>query len=192
MTSTGDGEGAEGRPEEAADPDEPPQAPESPAPEASATEAGGPEPDGPAPRRPRLDDEDVARRWKELTADLQDLESLGDLASRDPLPEPRKPRPQPGPARAREWGPRDYGEPDEEADGFEPEEPAQLSAADPVLAIGWVAAVAPLVCLLLLVVFASPSRLLVMTLGAITLCGVGVLLWKLPTHRSDDGNGAVV
>lgn len=190
MTSTGDGEGAEGRPDEAADPAEAPPAAGPPTDEAAAAE---PEPgSSSASRRRPLDDDDVARRWKELTADLRDLESLGDLAERETLPEPRKPRPEPRPARA--LGPRDYVESaaDEDAGEYEPEEPARLSSADPVLAIGWVAAVAPLLCLLLLVVLASPSRPLVMTLGAITLCGVGMLLWRLPTQRKDDGDGAVV
>lgn len=187
MTSTGDGEGAEGRADDPADADSMPHAAEPPPADIAAN---GPEmPPAVGAQRPRLDDEDVARRWRELTADLRDLESLGAEADRETYPEPRKPRP----ARAREWGPRDYGEPeDPDGERFEPEEPAHLSAADPVLAIGWVAAVAPLVCLLLLVVLASPSRLLVMTLGAITLCGVGLLLWKLPDQRSDDGDGAVV
>lgn len=186
MTSTGDGEGSEGRPDDAADPADKDREPRA---------HGDRELTGPADlseRRP-LDDEDVARRWKELTAELQDLSSLGERAEREALPPPRKPRPEPG-ARPRQLGPRDYAEPAgaEDVNDFVPEEPAQLSSADPVLAIGWVAAVAPLLGLLFLVIFAAPSRLLVMTLGAVTLCGVGLLLWKLPTHRQDDGDGAVV
>ncbi|GAA4433105.1 hypothetical protein GCM10023169_39720 [Georgenia halophila] len=161
-----------------------------------------------------LDDATVAERWAELTAELGDLE-----VPEDPRRDDRSPRDRAAPdgaapdgaapgggatpddgdqapaPRARPLGPRDYIEiedPDEQR--FVPPEPGPLEHTDPVLTLGWVATIGSLLLGLVLFVLASPGGWVMLALGAALLCGVALLLWRMPANRDDDdhSDGAVV
>ncbi|MFC7406081.1 hypothetical protein [Georgenia alba] len=155
----------------------------------------GPSRDGASEPGP-LDDAQVAERWAELTAELGELEVPRDERSdRDPDLEAdgdgatatHQPRP---------LGPRDYLEQeDPDGDRYVPPDPEPLQHSDPALTLGWVATVGSLLVGLVLFVVTSPGRWVTVGLGATLLCGVGLLLWRMPAHRDedgDDGDGAVV
>ncbi len=182
----------------------------------------GPSRDGDTEPGP-LDDATVAQRWAELTADLGDLEvpdglredaetarGDGGSAGTDENPQTDVPQRRPdrdgaldpgafAPSRdlfaERALGPRDYLEPeDPDGDRFVPPDPEPIGGADPVLTLGWVATAGSLLAALVLVVLASPPRWLLLALGAALLCGIGLLLWRMPAGRDEDDHddGAVV
>lgn len=99
-------------------------------------------------------------------------------------------------------GPRDWDAGDEPADGddveggFVPPDPGPVLGGDPLLTMAWTAVIAVPVVLVASTVltYAVPTALFV-AICAVFVAGVGVLVWRLPSHHSpeDDGdNGAVV
>jgi hypothetical protein len=99
-------------------------------------------------------------------------------------------------------GPRDWaagGEPADDGDdedGFVPPDPGPVLGGDPLLTMAWTAVIAVPVVLVASTVltYAVPTALFV-AICAVFVAGVGVLVWRLPSHHSpeDDGdNGAVV
>lgn len=144
---------------------------------------------------PTSDADDVDARFAEITASLGDLtvppadaEERRSEGPADPAPPDAAPPPEPGP--------RDYVVQDDDEDGYTPPEPEPLSTGDPVVAIGWVAVLAPLVLVLVYLMLwrGMPAALLGLA-GVAFVLGVGVLVWRMPSRRSpedDDDNGAVV
>lgn len=144
-------------------------------------------------------DDEVDRRFAELTAGLADAVGIdvpsdeapspGDVGSAG-LTAPDEERAGPGDGLG---GPRDYSLAEEPDEGFEPPEPEPLGSAEPVMVLAWLgAAGGPLVFLLLVLLWPSaPSAAWWATLVA-TLAGWGVVVWRLPRHRDGDDDGAVV
>lgn len=126
-------------------------------------------------------DDEVDRRFAELTADLELAEPAPTVPDED-TPDGVGP------------GPRDYAlaeEPDEE---FEPPEPEPLGTADPLQLLGWAGAVGgPIALIVILVVWPSAPLLVWLTAAAATLAGWAVVIWRLPRSREDpDDDGAVL
>jgi hypothetical protein len=104
-------------------------------------------------------------------------------------------------------GPRDWaagGEPADEVDevdevddegGFVPPDPGPVLGGDPLLTMAWAGVIAvPIVLVASTVLnYAVPTWLFI-AIGAVFVVGVGVLVWRLPSHgpTDGDGNGAVV
>ena len=90
-------------------------------------------------------------------------------------------------------GPRDYSPPDEEDDDFEPEDPPSLAGAEPLLVLAWLGAVGgPLSLLLAAFFWQSAPLVLVLGVVAIFVASAVYLVMRLPQHRDDDDDGAVV
>ncbi|MDD9207803.1 hypothetical protein PU560_15205 [Georgenia sp. 10Sc9-8] len=129
-----------------------------------------------------LDDDAVQARWAEITA------HLGELGT---PPAPTGEEPAPTPPRAPS-GPRDYAvdEDEDEDDGFEPPDPGPVRATDPVVVLGWAAVAGSLLALIVLPLAWSPlPGLVVTTVIAVLVAGAGLLLWRMPRSRDDDGLG---
>ncbi|WP_127127526.1 hypothetical protein [Georgenia sp. SYP-B2076] len=154
----------------------------------------GPTGDGEHNPGESLDDDAVAARWAELTS------SLGEL--RMPASDDAAGVPQAAAAPTPPPGPRDYSsepldedddDPGAGIDGFVPPEPEPLTHADPALTLGWVATVGSvLVGIVLAVVWHPLPSGVLGGLGLILLAGVALLLWRMPDHRDDHSDGAVV
>lgn len=131
--------------------------------------AGSDEPDErPEPaEQPEPTDDEVDRRFAELTSAIQ----VG-----PPAP-----------------GPRDYAPPEDPEEPFEPPEPEPLDGVEPLTLAAWFAAVGgPLVGIVLLVVWPAAPALLWWTLLGLTLGGWAVVIWRLPRSRDSDDDGARV
>lgn len=127
-----------------------------------------------------LDDDAVQARWAEITAHLGDL--------RTP-PTPAGEEAAPAPSRA-PYGPRDYAVEDDDDEGFEPPDPGPVRATDPVVVLGWAAVAGSLLALIVLPLAWDPLPGLVVTaVIAVLVAGAGLLLWRMPRSRDDDGWG---
>lgn len=91
-------------------------------------------------------------------------------------------------------GPRDYSPPeDENDDDFEPEEPPSLAGAEPLLVLAWLGAVGgPLFLLLAAFVWRSAPLLLILGVVAAFVASAAYLIMRLPKHRDEHDDGAVV
>lgn len=165
------------------------------------------EPRGGSAGREPTDDE-VDRRFLELTAGLGAESLVGDDgptddpdASHEPdlRAEPAEPstagavEPSP-PSRPAAGGPRDYSLVDEPDEAFVPPEPEPLSTAEPLLVVAWLgAAGGPLVFLVLVLLWPAAPALVWWTTLVATLAGWGLVVWRLPRTRDGGGDdGAVV
>jgi hypothetical protein len=150
----------------------------------------------PLPAEP-LPDADVDTRWAELVSQLGDLE----------VPPAAPEVTAPDRVVARSAGPRDRPttpevEALEDAEShFVPPDPGPVvTGRDPLVTLAWVVVVAVPVLTLLAVVLrpAVPALHLPGWTGAVAAaafaCAVGVLVWRMPTHRDPDDrdDGAVV
>jgi hypothetical protein len=136
---------------------------------------GEPQPD---PDHDGPSDDEVDRRFAELTAGFD-----------TPQPAPADPTP---PAVS---GPRDYVVADEIDEPFAPPEPEPLGTADPLLLIAWIGAVGgPIAFILLLLLWSTAPGIVWLTALCVMLAGWAVVIWRLPRSRDDAGNddGAVV
>jgi hypothetical protein len=90
-------------------------------------------------------------------------------------------------------GPRDYT-PEEEDDGYVPEDPPSLAGAEPLVVLAWIGAVGgPLALLLSAFIFRSIPMLAIVGIVAVFVASVVFLLWRLPSERGDDhDDGAIV
>lgn len=159
--------------------------------------------------------------WRDLVARLESTESLPD-GLEDTQPSRRPPggssRPgqspphggpsrrdeSPGPAhqdppvphrygQGHPGGPRDYT-PEEEDDGYVPEDPPSLAGAEPLAVLAWIGAVGgPLALLLSAFFFRAIPMLAVVGIVAVFIASVVFLLMRLPSERGDDhDDGAIV
>ncbi|HEY3437512.1 MAG TPA: hypothetical protein VGK35_07475 [Actinotalea sp.] len=153
---------------------------------------------------------DVEARWLEIVEQLTTADPTADPAPRasrrrddpaavEPTPEAGTP---PGgyarivrgvdPERFRAWTP----DPDvEEAeDHFEPPDPGPVLSGDPLLTLAWTAVVGvPLLLLFSVVAWRDIPTWLLEGAGVAFLCGVALLVWRMPKDRDDtSGPGAVV
>ena len=126
-----------------------------------------------------LDDDAVQARWTEITAHLGELDTSPTSAGDEPAPAPsRIPR-----------GPRDYAVEEEDGD-FEPPDPGPVRPTDPVVVLGWAAVAGALLALIVLPPIWHPlPGLVVTTVIAVLVAGAGLLLWRMPRSRDDDGLG---
>jgi hypothetical protein len=148
----------------------------------------------PAPEPPDRDpveggptDDEIDRRFAELTADLELDATLAEVpdAEGDALSEP---------ADAVGHGPRDYALAEEPDEVFEPPEPEPLDSADPLQLLGWAGAVGgPIALILVLVLWPTAPSLVWLSAIGVTLVGWGVVIWRLPRSRKEsDDDGAVL
>jgi hypothetical protein len=153
---------------------------------------------------------DVEARWLEIVEQLTTADPSTDPAPRagrrrdDPAavePSPEAGTPPSGyarivrgvdPERFRAWSP----DPDvEEAeDHFEPPDPGPVLSGDPLLTLAWTAVVGvPLLLLFSVVAWRDIPTWLLEGAGVAFLCGVALLVWRMPKDRDDSsGPGAVV
>jgi hypothetical protein len=142
------------------------------------------------------------RQWNDIVAELTTPVPGGPSEPPDrpsePLPDTDDPSAAPA-APVRATGPRDWPttpevEALEDADShYEPPDPGHVLGRDPLANLAWVlVTVAPLVMLVTLLVARPFPRLLGEIAGAAFLAGVGILVWRMPRDRDDDGPGAVV
>lgn len=150
---------------------------------------GAPEPE-PEPRDRSASgptDEEVDRRFAELTAGFESPLPPSATASGSTS----APTTTPGTV----GGPRDYAVADVPEDGFEPSDPEPLSSADPVLVLAWIGAIGgPIAFILLLILWQSAPAIVWLTALTALLAGWTVVIWRLPRsrNRSDDDDGAVL
>ena len=90
-------------------------------------------------------------------------------------------------------GPRDWLPPPEPEEPFVPPEVPPIGG-DPVLTLAWFGAVGgPIMMIVILVFWSTAPRFAIAVCAAVFLASLGVLLWRMPTERSDDDDdGAVV
>ncbi len=89
------------------------------------------------------------------------------------------------------WGPRDHEAPDEGE--FVPEELPSLSQSDPAIMASWIgAAGGPLFLVFSAIFWRQAPLLLIVGVIIAFIAGTGYLFYRLPSHRDDDGDGAVV
>lgn len=181
------------------EPDEPGEKSAGPHDTGSGSEPVDPGPDpsegaGPVP-------DDIEARWKQIVADLGDLDVEGatepfDDGTDEPvdgstsvpvlLAEPTEPR---------SWRPDPAVE--EAENHFVPPDPGPVLGGDPLLTMAWAAAVGvPVLLIVVAVVWRDVPMSWLAAAGAVFLAGVGLLLWRMPHGDDDDPNdndpGAVV
>jgi hypothetical protein len=115
------------------------------------------------------------------TSTFRDFDPLG--VWRAPSDTPSQPAPS---------GPRDYAAPDDE-EGFVPADPPSLAGSDPAIVAAWVGAAGGPVFLFLAAIFWRdiPLVVIIAVISAFIACA-GYLVYRLPNHRDDDDDGAVV
>lgn len=128
-----------------------------------------------------------------------DDEVWRDLVSR--LSEPGPPAPPaaghtpelPGPPR-NEAGDRDaVSEPEDDVDGFVPEEPPPLGVGNPLLVLAWCGAVGgPLFLLGMAMFWRSAPLAAIVAVLVLFLASVAWLVFRLPSSRDTDDDGAVL
>lgn len=161
--------------------------------------AGPSEGNDPPRRRHEPTDAEVRQEWAKITADLAEL---GDLTGStnfadddEPItpPTPRlgdMPRSTPGAGTA---GPRDYTPTESDDEGFTPPDLPSMGRTDPLPTLAWAAALGgPIALVLLLIFFTSAPLWVYLAISAVALIGWGLLFWRMPRHRNDDDNGAVL
>lgn len=95
-------------------------------------------------------------------------------------------------------GPRDAPRPpddvgDDVASHFEPPEPAPVLGRDPLLTLGWgVVVLVPLAIIASLVLRLPVPPVVLQVAGAAAVLALVLLWWRMPSHRDDDDQGAVV
>ena len=98
---------------------------------------------------------------------------------------------EPGTQAPAAWGPRDHEAPDEGE--FVPAELPSLSQSDPAIMASWIgAAGGPLFLVFSAIFWRQAPLLLVVGVIIAFIAGTGYLFYRLPSHRDDDGDGAVV
>ncbi|GHG51470.1 hypothetical protein GCM10011331_15130 [Flavimobilis marinus] len=179
-------------------------------------DAGPPEPDLPDRGSPGHDPHPAAGTEGEPTApaapapgtatDAAFAEIVAGLADLGQPPRRGAPAPdEPGSAMpfavapwVRSSGPRDAPRPsddvgDDVASHFEPPEPAPVLGRDPLLTLGWgVVVLVPLGIIASLVLRLSVPPVVLQVAGAVAVLALVLLWWRMPSHRDDDDQGAVV
>lgn len=92
-------------------------------------------------------------------------------------------------------GPRDYDDPDPEDDDgdFVAPDPGPVLGAPTPNTLPWAGAVGgPIAVLLMLVLWPGAPPAAYLTAMVATMAGLLTLWWRLPVHRHDDDDGAVV
>lgn len=158
-------------------------------------------------------DEEV---WLDLVARLEHMDEDGNTRDADAEREPAAPQEDPAPGhgvpgpagspaeRTRAIfenqplsmsGPRDYAAPEEDEDdgGFTPPEPPPLGSGEPLVVLAWIGALGGPLMLLLFAMFWRGAPL-AMVLGTIALFAgsAAYLLFRLPSHRDENDDGAEV
>jgi len=103
------------------------------------------------------------------------------------------------PAAGRDWdGTSQYDDAEatvDEAEAFQPPDPGPVLGGDPLLTMAWLAAAGmPIFLLVVLIAWSGAPAALVQAACVVFVLGVGVLVWRMPSHRDpgDDDTGAVV
>lgn len=149
--------------------------------------------------------------WASIVARLADVDAPADPpvdqprggrtlrpARRTGDEEPAAELPPPPPLTGRDWdGTSQYDDAEDAVDELEhfvPEDPGPVLGGDPLLTLAWGAAVgAPLLLLVVAVVWRDAPSLLVRAAVVVFLVAVAVLVWRMPHRREpSDGDGAVV
>jgi hypothetical protein len=155
-----------------------------------------PEPDD--DREPTPDADDVDLKFAEITAGLGDFTLPPDephAGHVDDEPEDARP---PAPV---DPGPRDFtlgpevDVEDGEEPGYQPPDPPSITGADPLLALGWVGVVVPIVLVFLYLMLWRDMPVGLLVLGGFAfVLSVGLLVWRMPSSRDPDDHddGAVV
>ena len=161
-------------------------------------------------------DEEV---WRDLVARLEHMDAGetsrdgGDRESpapqEDPGPGQQAGVPGPGPAgspaeRTRAifdnqplpmTGPRVYAAPEEDEDdgGFTPPEPPPLGSGEPLVVLAWIGALGgPLMLLLFAMLWRGAPLAVVLGTIAVFAGSAAYLLFRLPSHRDENDDGAEV
>lgn len=101
--------------------------------------------------------------------------------------------PESGRAVTPPGGPRDYVAAEDGEEGFIPPEPPPLGAGDPMVVLAWIgAAGGPLALLLASMFWRSLPAAAIVGIVAVFIASVGYLVYRLPQHRENDDDGAVV
>lgn len=101
---------------------------------------------------------------------------------------------QPGPEHASDLGgPRDFSLAPEPDEGYIPPEPDPIDVSDPFRVSAWVATIGGPLALLALAIF-WPSAPPGAWIGCLVVAVLGgaALAWRLPRHRHENDDGAVV
>jgi hypothetical protein len=89
-------------------------------------------------------------------------------------------------------GPRDWLPPPEPEEPFIPPEVPPIGG-DSVSTLAWFGAVgSPILMIFIFVFWSDAPRFAIAVCAVAFLASLGVLLWRMPTERSDDDDGAVV
>lgn len=89
-------------------------------------------------------------------------------------------------------GPRDYS-PEEDEEDFEPEDPPSLAGAEPLVVLAWLGVVGgPLALLLAAFFWRSAPLPAVLLVVAVFVASAVFLIMRLPQHRDDNDDGAIV
>ena len=160
-----------------------------------------PDPERPDPGRSGADPDDdgttgdlgpqeIEEAWAEIVSDLGSMPS--DVAGDSPRHPTATPDDGPSVVDPIHADPRGWVADDD--DEFEPPDPGPVLGGDPLLTLAWVGAVAPpLLLMAVVVLWQSVPTLVLQIAGVVFLAGLGVLIWRMPARRDDDGGpGAVV
>jgi len=90
-------------------------------------------------------------------------------------------------------GPRDQAPVEDDDEGFVPPEPPPLGAGDPLVVLAWIgAAGGPLALLLASMFWRGLPAVAIAGIVAVFIASVCYLVFRLPHHRENDDDGAVV
>ena len=156
---------------------------------------------GADPHDPTPTPDDVEARWLEIVARLEVSGERRDVAADavGPTGQPSTGTPDharvirpAAPTGPRAWAPDPAVE--EAEDHFEPPDPGPVLSGDPLLTMAWAAVIGmPALLLVAVIAWRDIPTLLLEGAGVTFLGAVGLLLWRMPRHRDDDGGpGAVV
>ncbi|WP_372711305.1 hypothetical protein [Arthrobacter rhombi] len=134
--------------------------------------------------------------WQDLVSRLEDV---GDGIEAEPAAgeppaaaPPDGPAPDPAPLMPA-GGPRDYSIIEEPEEDWAPEDPPALGSGNPVTVLAWAcAAGAPVVLLLVAILWRSAPMTVWVGLCVVFVAAAGYLAFRLPRHRTDGDDGARV
>ena len=90
-------------------------------------------------------------------------------------------------------GPRDYELLEDDDEGFVPPEPPALGSGDPAKVLAWCGAVgAPLLLLILTLLWRGIPGLVLLGLATVFLVATGYLVFRMPRERTEGDDGARV
>ena len=142
-------------------------------------------------RQPGQAADDAA--WRDLVRRLEETPSAEGPAEPAPRPDGGARPADAAGAGDGEGGPRDFELLEDDDEGFVPPEPPALGSGDPAKVLAWCGAVgAPLLLLLLTLLWRGIPGLVLLGLAAVFLAATGYLVFRMPRERNEGDDGARV